>query len=126
MPTAVAFRCFARASGREAVAGPQRRVTADRANVRAAVRRGRNQQICGCVRNASHAAALSFDKFPTQSQIVGFIRREVDMLQTVAGDATFGPGPTFNTDTGFKLDLSPDKKTFTATFDGLEVMINGT
>ena len=48
------------------------------------------------------------------------------MLQTVAGDATFGPGPTFNTDTGFKLDLSPDKKTFTATFDGLEVLINGT
>jgi len=48
------------------------------------------------------------------------------MLQTVTTNATFDPALTFNTDAGFTLALSPDKKTFTATFDGLEVMINGT
>jgi hypothetical protein len=41
------------------------------------------------------------------------------MLQTVTSDATFGPGPTFNTDVGFDIALSPDKKAFTATFSGL-------
>jgi hypothetical protein len=63
--------------------------------------------------------------FPKQSQIVGFIRKEVDMLQTVTGDATFGPGPTFNTDVGFDIALSPDKKAFTAMFSGLEAIIDG-
>ena len=48
------------------------------------------------------------------------------MLQTVTNDATFGPAATFNTDAGFTLALSPDKKTFTATFSGLEVIIGGT
>ena len=47
------------------------------------------------------------------------------MLQTVTGDATFGPGPTFSTDVGFDLALSPDKKAFTATFGGLEAIIDG-
>ena len=45
------------------------------------------------------------------------------MLQTVTGDATFGPGPTFNTDVGFELGLSPEKKAFTATFNALEAII---
>jgi hypothetical protein len=63
--------------------------------------------------------------FPKQSQIVGFIRKEVDMLQTVTGDATFGPGPTFNTDVGFDIAPSPDKKAFTAMFSGLEAIIDG-
>ena len=63
--------------------------------------------------------------FPKQSQIVGFIRKEVDMLQTVTGGATFGPGPTFNTDVGFDIALSPDKKAFTAMFSGLEAIIDG-
>ena len=48
------------------------------------------------------------------------------MLQTLTSDATFGPGPTFNTDVGFDIVLSPDKKAFTATFSGLEVIIQGT
>lgn len=47
------------------------------------------------------------------------------MLQTVTGDATFGPGPTFNTDVGFDIALSPDKKAFTALFGGLEAIIDG-
>jgi hypothetical protein len=47
------------------------------------------------------------------------------MLQTVTSDATFGPGPTFNTDVGFDIALSPDKKAFTATFSGLETIIDG-
>jgi hypothetical protein len=69
--------------------------------------------------------ALPDDMVPRQSQVVGIIRKEVDMLQTVTGDATFGQAPTFNTDTGFMLALSPDKKAFTATFSGLEVIIEG-
>ena len=47
------------------------------------------------------------------------------MLQTVTGEATFGPGPTFNTDVGFDIALSPDKKAFTAMFSGLEAIIDG-
>ena len=47
------------------------------------------------------------------------------MLQTVTSDATFGPGPTFNTDVGFDIALSPDKKAFTALFSGLEAIIDG-
>ena len=47
------------------------------------------------------------------------------MLQTVPGDATFGPGPTFNSDVGFDIALSPDKKAFTATFSGLQAIIDG-
>ena len=47
------------------------------------------------------------------------------MLQTVTSDATFGPGPTFNTDVGFDIALSPNKKAFTATFSGLEAIIDG-
>jgi hypothetical protein len=63
--------------------------------------------------------------FPRQSQVVGFIREEFDMLQTVTSDATFGPGPTFTTDVGFDIALSPDKKAFTALFSGLEAIIDG-
>jgi hypothetical protein len=63
--------------------------------------------------------------FPRQSQVVGFIREEFDMLQTLTSDATFGPGPTFNTDIGFDIALSPDKKAFTALFGGLEAIIDG-
>ena len=48
------------------------------------------------------------------------------MLQTVTGDATFDSALTFNTDVGFDIALSPDKKAFTATFGGLEAIINGT
>ena len=47
------------------------------------------------------------------------------MLQTVANDATFGPGITFNTDVGFDIAISPDKKAFTALFGGLEAVIDG-
>jgi len=45
-----------------------------------------------------------------QSQVVNL--REANVMQ----DATFGEAPTFNTDVGFSLALSPDKKAFTATF----------
>jgi hypothetical protein len=48
------------------------------------------------------------------------------MLQTITNNATFGPAPTFNTEVGFALALSPDKKAFTATFAGLEAIIDGT
>lgn len=48
------------------------------------------------------------------------------MLQTVTGNATFDSALTLNSDAGFDLALSPDKKAFTATFGGLEVMIGGT
>lgn len=47
------------------------------------------------------------------------------MLQTVTGDATFGPGITFNTDVGFDIAISPDNKAFTASFGGLEAIIDG-
>jgi hypothetical protein len=47
------------------------------------------------------------------------------MLQAVTSNATFDPALTFNTDVGFELGLSPDKKAFTATFDGLEAIIKG-
>ena len=47
------------------------------------------------------------------------------MLQTLTSDATFGPGPTFNTDIGFDIALSQDKKAFTALFGGLEAIIDG-
>lgn len=47
------------------------------------------------------------------------------MLQTVTSNATFGPGPTFNTDVGFDIAVSADKKTFTATFSGLEAIVRG-
>jgi hypothetical protein len=42
-----------------------------------------------------------------------------------AGDATFGRASTFNNDVGFKLNVSPDKKAFTAGFSGLVVNIDG-
>lgn len=42
-----------------------------------------------------------------------------------AGDATFGQAPTFNTDVGFSLDVSQDKKAFTITFGNLAVSIDG-
>ena len=38
-------------------------------------------------------------------------------------DAVFGQAATFNTDVGFSLDVSPDKKAFTATFGGLEISL---
>ena len=41
-------------------------------------------------------------------------------------DAAFGQAVTFNTDVGFSLAVSPDKKAFTATFGGLEAIIQGT
>jgi len=41
-------------------------------------------------------------------------------------DAGFGQAATFNTDVGFSLAVSPDKKAFAATFGGLEVIIQGT
>ena len=44
----------------------------------------------------------------------------------MVGDATFGEAPTFSTDVAFSLDLSPDKKAFTATFSGLQAVIDGT
>jgi len=47
------------------------------------------------------------------------------MLQTVTNDATFGPGITFNTDVGFDIAISPDKKAFTVMFGGLEAVIDG-
>src|SRR4051812_31601528 len=50
--------------------------------------------------------------------------KEVDMLQTIANDATFGPGITFNTDVGFDIAISPDNKAFTAVFGGLEAVID--
>src|SRR3954470_7013341 len=47
------------------------------------------------------------------------------MLQTVTNNATFGPGPTFNTDVGFDIAVSEDKKAFTVIFGGLEAMLLG-
>jgi hypothetical protein len=41
-------------------------------------------------------------------------------------DAAFGQAATFNTDVGFTLTVSPDKKAFAADFSGLEVVIQGT
>jgi len=42
------------------------------------------------------------------------------------GDATFGQAPTYNSDAGFVLAVSGDKKAFTATFggSGLEVRLD--
>ena len=40
-------------------------------------------------------------------------------------DAAFGQAATFNSDVGFELAVSPDKKAFTATFSGLETGIQG-
>jgi hypothetical protein len=40
-----------------------------------------------------------------------------------ANDATFG-GPTFNSDVGFNIGFSDDKKAFTATFSGLGVSLD--
>jgi len=40
-------------------------------------------------------------------------------------DATFGQAPTFNSEAGFSIAVSPDKKAFTATFSGLAVSIDG-
>lgn len=42
-----------------------------------------------------------------------------------AGDATFGPAPSFNSDVGFNLGVSTDKKAFTITFGNLTVSIDG-
>jgi hypothetical protein len=42
-----------------------------------------------------------------------------------ACDATFGQAATFNSDVGFSLAVSPDKKAFTATFSGLTVNMDG-
>jgi hypothetical protein len=39
--------------------------------------------------------------------------------------ATFGQAPTYNSDVGFALNVSPDKKAFTAVFAGLEVHLEG-
>src|ERR1700674_3956004 len=41
------------------------------------------------------------------------------------GDATFGQAAMFNTDVGFSLEVSQDKKAFTASFSGLAVSIDG-
>jgi hypothetical protein len=41
------------------------------------------------------------------------------------GDATFG-GPTFNSDVGFNIGFSDDKKAFTASFSGLVVSLDAT
>ena len=41
----------------------------------------------------------------------------------VAGDAAFG-GPTFSSTIGFDIAVSPDKKTFTAAFSGLEAILD--
>jgi hypothetical protein len=40
------------------------------------------------------------------------------------GDGVFGQGATFNSDVGFDLAISPDKKAFTAGFGGLTVSLN--
>jgi len=47
------------------------------------------------------------------------------MLHTVTGDATFGPGPRVASYVGCDIALSPDKKAFTATFSGLQAIIDG-
>jgi hypothetical protein len=41
----------------------------------------------------------------------------------MGNDATFG-GPTFNSDVGFSLDLSDDKKAFTVSFSGLALSLD--
>jgi hypothetical protein len=58
--------------------------------------------------------------FGRQSQVVNL--REASMTQ----DAAFGQAATFNTDVGFSLAVSPDRKAFSANFSGLEVIIQGT
>ena len=54
-----------------------------------------------------------------QAQVVN--RGEADMMQ----EALFGKAPTFNTDVGFSFALSPDEKALTASFGGLEAVIEG-
>jgi hypothetical protein len=62
--------------------------------------------------------------------------REVEMMQDTAtnssatpapgaSDAVFGQAATFNSDVGFVLDVSSDKKAFTASFSGLAVSLDG-
>jgi hypothetical protein len=43
----------------------------------------------------------------------------------MANNTTFG-GPTFNSDVGFDIGFSDDKKAFTATFSGLVVSLDAT
>jgi hypothetical protein len=52
--------------------------------------------------------------------------QEADMMQAdVMQDAAFGQAATFNSEVGFDLAVSPDRKAFTATFSGLEAVIEG-
>jgi hypothetical protein len=44
-------------------------------------------------------------------------------MQKMGNDTTFG-GPTFNSDVGFNIGFSDDKKAFTATFSGLVVSLD--
>ena len=40
-------------------------------------------------------------------------------MTMIMQDAAFGQAATFNSEVGFDLAVSPDKKAFTATFSGL-------
>jgi len=42
----------------------------------------------------------------------------------LSGAAAFGQAPTYNSDVGFSLGVSDDKKAFTATFDGLAISLD--
>jgi hypothetical protein len=39
-------------------------------------------------------------------------------------NTTFGEAPTYNSDVGFALAVSDDKKAFTATFSGLSISLD--
>ena len=53
------------------------------------------------------------------------VQAAVSKTPPSTGNATFGPGPTFANNIGFDIAVSEDKKAFTATFSGLDAIIDG-
>ena len=127
MPTDAACRCFARASGRETIADPHRRIAADRANVRAALRRGRRQQIGGCVRECFTRHRASLPRYVSEaiSSCRIHSQRSLICFRPLPATQHSAPGPHSTRMSASILPLSPDKKAFTALFGGLEAIIDG-
>ena len=53
------------------------------------------------------------------------VQAAVSRTPPSTSNATFGPGPTFANNIGFDIGVSEDKKAFTATFSGLDAIIDG-
>jgi len=53
------------------------------------------------------------------------VQAAVSRTPPSTGNAAFGPGPTFANNIGFDIAVSEDKKAFTATFSGLDAIIDG-